>query len=113
MLAEYLLFAISNSLTGTFVNSEDPGEMPQSGKFYSKQLMSMTMKCHNHTLRTNPRNHEKEPETTNSHTPSESKVTSFLFLSKMIAKLERTLSTAIQNIDQTQIHTDNGINYKH
>ena len=38
------------------------------------------------------------------------KATSFLFLSEMIAKLERTLRTTVQNKDQTQTPTPNESN---
>ena len=56
----------------------------------------MTKKYHNHTLQTNPKHCEEEPQNTNSHNTSgrQRKATSSLFLIRMIAKLERTLNTA-------------------
>ena len=64
--------------------------------------MSITMKYHNHTLQNNPRHREEEQQSTNSNKKPGRKS---LFPIKMIAELERTLSTqtAQQNKDQLQI----------
>ena len=52
----------------------------------------MTKKIHNRILQTNPQHGTR---TVTSHQEDTySKSTSFLFLGKMIAKLERTISTA-------------------
>ena len=61
----------------------------------------MFRKYHNHTLQTNPQHLEEESQNTNSHkTPErQSKATSNLFLVKMIAKLERTLTNAYFAVD--------------
>ena len=59
--------------------------------------VSMTRKCHNHILQTNPQHSEEETQNTNCDMTRKgnlSKATSFFFPNEMIAKLERTLSTA-------------------
>ena len=56
------------------------------------------------SLQTNPRYREEETQNTTSHKTAGSKAS--LLLSEMIAKLERTLSTAYKNKDQTKLpHT--------
>ena len=63
----------------------------------------MIWKYNNNTLQSNPRDREEEPQNIYSNkTPenNKSKVTSSLFLIKMIAKLEMTQSNAYQNKDQ-------------
>ena len=74
----------------------------------------MNRKCHNHTLKTNPRHRGEEAKTDNSRMtqvkqPSLSPTLSLslslslsLFPSGMIAKLEKTQSTAQQNKDLLQ-----------
>ena len=69
--------------------------------------MTVIRKYHNHTLQTNPRHRDEEPQNINSHKTTGinlSKATSSLplFPIKMIAKLEITPSTAHQNRDITQ-----------
>ena len=62
----------------------------------------MDIKCHNHTLQTNPGYHEEETQGTNSRMPLkcyQSKAASYLFIGEMIAKLETTLIIAKQNND--------------
>ena len=59
--------------------------------------MTSTRKYHNHTLQTNPQHREEEPNniySNNTFVRHLSKATSFLFLFKMIAKLEMTQRNA-------------------
>ena len=64
----------------------------------------MIRKYHNHTLQTNPRHREEEPRTLRAMRQEDnlSKATSSLFIIEMIAKLERTPHTALQNKVETQ-----------
>ena len=65
----------------------------------------MIRKYHSHTLQTNPRYCEEEPQKNNNRkTPGrqKSKATRSLITIKMIGKLERTQSHAHQNMEQTQ-----------
>ena len=65
----------------------------------------MTRKRYNHRPQTNPRHLEEETQNTDIHAAAkhnQSKATIALFLSKMITKLEITLSTTLQNNDQTK-----------
>ena len=64
----------------------------------------MTSKCCNNSPQTNPWYSEEETQNTDGHTTAitQSKATSSLFLSKMIAKLEKTQRTTLQNKDPTQ-----------
>ena len=65
-----------------------------------ERLQYKNRKYHNLTLQTNPRHREEEPQNTNlwqsQHTRKtiKAKATSVIFLGKMIAKLDRTLSNA-------------------
>ena len=54
--------------------------------------MSMTRKCHKHTLQNNPLHREEETHNTNSRMIKVNQNIS-LFLGEVIEKLERTLST--------------------
>ena len=64
----------------------------------------MIRKYHNHTLKTNPRHRKEEPHNIYSNKTSKRQLKQskqlFLFLAKMIAKLERTHSNEYQNQDQ-------------
>ena len=66
----------------------------------------MAGKYHNHTLQTNPLHREEETHSTNSPMTQKQFLSNHLslslFPSEMIAKLEVTLSTAQQNMDQIQ-----------
>ena len=61
----------------------------------------MISKYHNHTLQTNTRHHEEEPQDTNSYKTSGRKLKQSnqlsVFLVKVIAKLDRTHSNANQD----------------
>ena len=59
----------------------------------------MARKCHIQRPHTKVRHHEEETHNTNSH---RSEANSSRFLCEMIAILESTLSTALQDKDQTQ-----------
>ena len=61
----------------------------------------MTKKSHNHRLQTNPWHYEEETQNTGSHNTNKVKQPA-LFLSKNIAKLEKTLRTISQNKNSTQ-----------
>ena len=77
--------------------------------------MSIIRKYHNHTLQTNPRQREEEPQniySNNSSVRNNSEATSFLFLFKMIAKLEWTQSSAQQNKYKHRTPTNNGKYFK-
>ena len=58
---------------------------------------SLTRKCHNHRTQTYSRHSEEE---TWQQEDNQNKATTHIFLSEMIAKIERTLSTALQNKNQ-------------
>ena len=64
----------------------------------------MIRKYHNHKLQTNPWHSEEEPHNNNTRhqDDKQSKATSSLFPTEMIAKLERTQSITQQNIEQLQ-----------
>ena len=62
----------------------------------------MTTKYHIHTLQTNPRHREEESLNTYSHKASRTQTARSLFPIKMIAKLERTLSTTHNKTNRTQ-----------
>ena len=60
-----------------------------------EKQVSKIGKYHNHTLQTNPRHHQEEPQIVAIHMlDNNSKATSFLFRFKIIAKLECTQSNA-------------------
>ena len=61
------------------------------------KYVSMIRICHNHTLQSNPRRREEEPQNIYSNKTSKknkSKEMSSLFLVEMVAKLEWTKSNA-------------------
>ena len=72
-----------------------------------RKYASMTRRCHNNTLQTNPLAWQCEEDIQNTNSfmtlkGNKSKATGSLFPSEMIAKLETALSTAQQNNDHTQ-----------
>ena len=71
-----------------------------------KKWMRMIRKYLNHTLQTNPRHCEEEPQNPNSHMTPGRQVKCYLVSSlrtiKMIAKLDRTQNTAQQSMEQRQ-----------
>ena len=68
----------------------------------------MARKYHNHTLQTNPLLREEETHSTNSPMTLKQFLSNHLSLpSEIIAKLEMTLSTAQQNMDQIQKQNTN------
>ena len=78
--------------------------------------MSLTRKCHNHTLQTNPWHQQEETQNTNSHMTSKAikvKAISSLFLSEMIVKLETTLhahvriGVLVRLVQQNKVHIPN------
>ena len=76
------------------------------------QKVSMIRKYHNHILQTSPRHHGEEPQNIYNNNTSvrhnnNSKVNSFLFLFKMIAKLQWTECNAYQNKDMHRTSTNN------
>ena len=75
------------------------------------KIVSMIRKYHNYKLQTNLWHREEEPHNIHKTPGRQSKATSSLFSIKMIAKLERTQSTAQRNMKQTQ-DPHNGSNNK-
>ena len=69
----------------------------------------MTRKYHNHTTLTKPRHCEEEAQGTNNHMAARIQL-SLLFLSEMVAKLEKTLRTALKTTTKHKIPTNNGGN---
>ena len=82
------------------------------GIWLEKQL-STTIKCHIDRLQSNQWHSEEETKTTTLQQEDKSTATKFLFLSKIIAKLEWTLRTTLQDKDQCKIPTHSGSNIKH
>ena len=74
-----------------------------------KTYVSMIRKYHNHILQTNPRHREEDAQNIYSNKTSDNngKAISFLFLFKIIAKLEWTQSYAEQNKDKHRTPTNN------
>ena len=61
---------------------------------------SMTRKCHNHRLQTNPQHREVETQNTDSHITMKVQTTIFLLFSKMITKYERTQGTSYKGTNR-------------
>ena len=81
--------------------------------FAIPKQVSMTRECHNHKPQTNPRHREEETHNIKSHMTARKQyikaaVATFLFISEIIAKIEKPLSTALQNKDQAQNTHKNG-----
>ena len=69
-----------------------------------KKRMSLIRKYLNHTLHTNPRHREEEPQKITITIPQQDKVKepALIFPTNVIAKLETSQSNAKQNLEQTQ-----------